>query len=366
MAEQPYETEDVLQTLLEKYPELLAGDEIAGTAGRWLLVGREVSLASEDEGSGRWSVDHLFLDQDAVPTIVEVKRSSDTRIRREVVGQMLDYAANAVVYWRLDRLRATFEARCENLGEEPAAVLAATLGIENEPDEYWERARTNLAAGRLRLVFVADDVPPELRRVVEYLNGQMQSTEVLAVEVKQYVDADGLHQTLVPRLVGQTEAARETKGTFSGREWDRASILQELAAHEDKRAVSVAERLFQWTDARGDLRYWFGKGQKDGSFQAGLDNGVAYLFPFALYSYGRVEIQFQWMLRRPPFDAIERRVELQQRLNAIPGVTIPDSSLAKRPSIPLAALHDDARLKAFTEAMDWAFAQATMANNATH
>ena len=28
------------------------------------------------------------------PTLVEVKRSSDTRIRREVVGQMLDYAAN--------------------------------------------------------------------------------------------------------------------------------------------------------------------------------------------------------------------------------------------------------------------------------
>jgi len=38
------------------------------------------------------------LDQDAIPTIVEVKRSTDTRIRREVVGQMLGYAANAVVY----------------------------------------------------------------------------------------------------------------------------------------------------------------------------------------------------------------------------------------------------------------------------
>jgi hypothetical protein len=31
------------------------------------------------------------LDQDAVPTLVEVKRSSDTRIRREVMGQMSDY-----------------------------------------------------------------------------------------------------------------------------------------------------------------------------------------------------------------------------------------------------------------------------------
>ena len=44
---------------------------------------------------GRWLVDRLFLDQDGVPTLVEVKRSSDTRIRREVVGQLLEYAANA-------------------------------------------------------------------------------------------------------------------------------------------------------------------------------------------------------------------------------------------------------------------------------
>ena len=47
-----------------------------------------------------------------MPTLVEVKRSDDTRIRREVVGQMLDYAANGVVYWPAERLRADFESRC--------------------------------------------------------------------------------------------------------------------------------------------------------------------------------------------------------------------------------------------------------------
>jgi len=31
----------------------------------------------------------------------------------EVVGQMLDYAANAVVYWPVERLRSYFEAGCE-------------------------------------------------------------------------------------------------------------------------------------------------------------------------------------------------------------------------------------------------------------
>jgi hypothetical protein len=109
MTEQEYASEDLLQKLLADYPNLLAGDQIDTTEPRrWLLVSREMPLASEEDGSGRWSVDHLFLHQDAISTIVEVKRSTDTRIRREVVGQMLDYAANAVVYWPVETLRSRF------------------------------------------------------------------------------------------------------------------------------------------------------------------------------------------------------------------------------------------------------------------
>src|SRR6185312_796656 len=57
-----------------------------------------------------WSLDHLFLDEEGVPMLVEVKRSTDTRIRREVVGQMLDYAANALSYWNVAAIKARFEA----------------------------------------------------------------------------------------------------------------------------------------------------------------------------------------------------------------------------------------------------------------
>src|SRR5207248_11699537 len=103
MTEQPYDTEAVLQELLASYPNLLAGDQMDEAAPRrWLLVSREMGVPAKEEGGDRWSLDHLFLDQDAIPTLIEVKRSSDTRIRREVVGQMLEYAANAVVYWDVE------------------------------------------------------------------------------------------------------------------------------------------------------------------------------------------------------------------------------------------------------------------------
>jgi len=64
MKEQAYPSEDLLQGLLAKYPNLLAGDQMDSAAPRrWLLISREASLPSEEGGSGRWSVDHLFLDK---------------------------------------------------------------------------------------------------------------------------------------------------------------------------------------------------------------------------------------------------------------------------------------------------------------
>lgn len=216
MLEHAYDSEAVLQELLAKHPSLLAGDQLSGTSPRrWLLVAREASLPAEQDGGGRWSVDHLFLDQDAVPTLVEVKRSTDTRIRREVVGQMLDYAANAVVYWPVERLRATFEASCAASGRDPDEVVLSVVGEGDTVEGFWENVNTNLRAGKVRLVFVADVLPPELRRVIEFLNVQMNPAEVLGVEVRQYV-GQGL-KTLVPRIVGQTAEAQQRKGRATGR-----------------------------------------------------------------------------------------------------------------------------------------------------
>jgi len=96
MQDSPYGSEAELQELLADHPGLLAG-EPSGRR-RYILVKREAGIPADENAADRWSLDHLFLDREGVPTLVEVKRSSDTRIRREVVGQMLDYAANAASF----------------------------------------------------------------------------------------------------------------------------------------------------------------------------------------------------------------------------------------------------------------------------
>src|SRR5262249_23864178 len=162
------------------------------------------------------------------PTPTEAKRSTDTRIRREVVGQMLDYAANGVLYWPVESLRARFEQECERKGLDPVKALEDTLGVAGGAGEVWLRVKANLQAGRVRLGLVSDTIPPELRRVVEFLNGQMDPAEVLAVEIKQFV-GQGL-KTLVPRVIGQTTEAERKKASPGApeRQWDEASLLADL------------------------------------------------------------------------------------------------------------------------------------------
>ncbi|MFN8497526.1 MAG: hypothetical protein U0641_06695 [Anaerolineae bacterium] len=350
MREQQYDSEDLLQKLLADYPGLLAGDQIdSANPRRWLLIKREAPVGPQDDAN-RWSIDHLFLDQDAVPTIVEVKRSTDSRIRREVVGQMLDYASNAVAHWPVEDIRIMFERRCERLELDPVEELAAFLGEAN-PSEFWLKAKINLQAGRIRMLFVADVIPAELRRIVEFLNEQMDPAEVLAVEIRQFT-GQGL-KTLIPQVIGQTSEAQQKKspGTPTTRQWNEASIFEKLRSEKGDEAALIARALLGWAYERG-LRIFWGKGPQMGSFfvQHGPPEDAYYTF--AVWTYATVEIQFQY-INKPPFDDLAWRGQLLDRLNKIPGITLTTDQLTKRPGIKFAVLKNPTALQQFLDVWDW-------------
>ncbi|MDQ2070798.1 hypothetical protein [Natronospira bacteriovora] len=214
-----YESEDLLQHLVECHPEILVGEQIdPDNPPRWLLIEREVGIPDRQGGSDRWAIDHLLLDQNGRPTFVEVKRSSDTRIRREVVGQMLDYAANAKVYWPEDRIRALAAEASGGL-EALELKLREFLSdgdeevVEPDTEAYWTAVERHLRNGEVRLLFVADSIPTELRRIIEFLNEHMPLVEVLGIEIRQY-EGQAV-RALVPRVIGQTEFARQQKSSTS-------------------------------------------------------------------------------------------------------------------------------------------------------
>ncbi len=364
MREQPYALEADLQELLAKHPNLLAGDQMnTMIPRRWILVAKEVPLPTEEGGRDRWSVDHLFLDQDAIPTIVEVKRDNDSRIRREVVGQMLDYAANAVMYWPIEAVRAWYETLCQKKAVDPTEYLRDSLGIDEDTDQFWNKAKTNLQAGKIRLVFVGNIIPGELRRIVEFLNGQMDPAEVLAVEVKQFVSTEG-PRTLIPRVIGQTVAAQQSKsgGTRANsnekRVWDDSSFFQLLEAQRGVEEAQAARSVYRRALDEGMNEGW-GTGPIMGSFVPMVRLLGKELRPCRMYTDGSMDIWFNTLMQWPPFDDEAKRLKLLDQLNAIPGVALPIAKISLRPAFRVTALANPASLDQFFQALTWCFEEIT-------
>ena len=250
MKEAAYKYEDDLQNLVAQHPELLSGEQMnPDNPRRWILVDREFPISDVEGGSERWSIDHLFIDQDAVLTLVETKLSRNSEIRRKIVGQMMEYAAHATQTLSSDRVRQVFEDRCEDKKLNPSELIGTLLQSDDEPDvdEFWERVDANLRLTRLRLLFVADGIPTELGRIVEFLNEQMPHTEVLAVEIKQFKGVTG--KTLVPRVIGRTASAVERKS----RKRSKKSVEQVLAEMPTDGARAAAQRLLDIAKANGAI-----------------------------------------------------------------------------------------------------------------
>ena len=257
MEEVPFAQEDELQELIANHPELLDGEQMRpGAPRRWILVAREQGVAETSDSAYRWALDHLIIDQDATPTLVEVKRGSNSEIRRTIVGQMLDYAAHGSQTLTADQLRQAFEARSRAREQDPDEELRVLLGERSDgagswKDDFWQGVATNLAAKRLRLLFVADKIPDELTRVVEFLNEQMPNIEVLAVEIKQF--RGKTTQTLVPRVLGRTAATSSRSAAGPRSRITRQEFQDDF---DDAEQRAAASRLLDVADGSGAAFNW--------------------------------------------------------------------------------------------------------------
>ena len=286
MEETAYENEDILQVLLARYPDLLPGDQITQeNPRRWLLVKREMEVPGEEGEGGRFSLDHLFLDQDGIPTFVECKRASDTRTRREVVAQMLDYAANGTEYWSIDQLRQAAAETASHRGKSLDDEITQLLADKNEIDieGYWTWVEENLRKGKVRLIFVADETRRELRRLVEFLNEKMTDVVVLAVEVRQFL-GEG-KKALVPRVIGLTEAARVAKLPEGGRK--RPITQDEFLSRCLPSAAEFFQRVLNLAAEKKHRIYWGVSGISIGIYlpKQAQHASFAYCFPPATFQF---------------------------------------------------------------------------------
>lgn len=155
-----YAAEAELQHILAEHPELIPG-----------VTADAVTCREFQSAAG--PADVVVVDFDRQVTLVECKLAGNPQTRREIVGQMFDYASRL---WKMDI--EDFDARWQ----------ARNGKSFFQPDDNGALLRDavarNLEQGRFWMVLAVDAINEPLKRTVEYLNAMSgPETSIVAVEI---------------------------------------------------------------------------------------------------------------------------------------------------------------------------------------
>jgi hypothetical protein len=172
--------------------------------------------------------------------------------------------------------------------------------------------------------------------------------------------AEALINTLIPWLeillgtevvIGIDEHTAPEGGEVRSGNWTEEQWLQAIEQNHPSSGAAMTALLAHWHAIGRRMEFGAGKTQA-GAFACIDAQGTSYWL-LSVYSKTAVEINFQWLARRPITDAIEVRRELAARLNRIPGITVDDEQLERRPSFPIAVLVDESTRAQVLEVEAW-------------
>ncbi len=155
-----FENECALQQRIAASPEMLP------LSGQPFLAAafREVGL-----GGGR--ADVLAFEDNGRPCVIEVKLKKSSEAKRAVVAQALTYAADLRGIEVENLEKETLKEQLK--GKRLVDFVRESESVDEENfDEgaFYENLHKNLAAGSFRIVIVLDDAPPQLVRLIGYLD----------------------------------------------------------------------------------------------------------------------------------------------------------------------------------------------------
>lgn len=180
-----YETE--LQDLVHRQPEIVLSGipeispDYCSDVPTPLSLGRELPLASGP-------IDNLFIDANAILTFVECKRHGDSRLKREVYAQAINYASdlqNMLLHFNgvefLDQLFALLSKAQDSKFHSFAELCSA---LENDPvlvgkditdwrNQFKDRLEFNIKRGIFRIVILCG-ASPESRFSAQMVRNLMQ------------------------------------------------------------------------------------------------------------------------------------------------------------------------------------------------
>lgn len=289
-----YTDEAHLQNILLAHPWLIPG------------VSRAAQVCIELQ-SGVGPSDVVAVDLVNGLTLVECKLASNREIRREIIGQVLDYASR---FWRMSV--QDFDARwISRTGH-------SLFAHEGDSTELWSRLERSLSSGEFRIILAVDEINDDLRRIVEYLN-HVTEPSVAVIAVVYARSQDGNIEILSRQIFGEELARAKFQQAREVRErWTESQFLSWIDENDPE--ISEKARIVIEALASEGFELSGGKAQTPSlNFQLNVF-GAGSRWPVILYTQGKgtsIELRFEDL---KSFPEIAERFLLA--VESVPGVII--------------------------------------------
>jgi hypothetical protein len=310
------------------------------------------------EEFGEWQdsrrrIDLLGIDKDANLVVIELKRNEDGE---EMELQAIRYAAmvSTMTFDKAAEVYTNYLARISS----PASAQESLLAFLG-----WEEPNEDQFAQDVKIVLVSADFSKEVTTAVMWLNER--SLDIRCVRIKPYRDA-GKVLVDVQQIIPLPEAAeyqikirekerkeRQDRVSQSVREYiSEEEFVSECEEKCKPPERDIAKQLIAWAHRNG-LHDCFRRGKKGAVCIPIVEHGTVRYYPFSLRSNGDISIQIRWLKDRVPFNDLQMRTELLQRLRSIPDLRETNMALEGYPGFNLTNLADPSVLESFISTLNW-------------
>lgn len=302
-----YEGEKELQALLAESPSLISIQDVREGASPLVVAVREFPLPLTN------SLDLLAFSANGDMTLIECKLASNPQIKREVIGQALEYGGQL---WQMsyEDLDAKIRIRA---GKPLAELMREALGETIWDEEaFRENVESALSEGSFILMIIVDQVTDELSRIIHFVNNcGRPAFSFAALEMRRFQSETT--EMLVPRVIGDARTFENPAHISARRRWTTEMFFEDAGRKLEKEQIGIVKKLYEFTRQNASEAR-MGTGAASGSFTFILLRNNNSGSIFSVFSNGDFTINFGYM------DKICNRQEIKTFRNQL--ATIPSFS----------------------------------------
>ena len=269
-------------------------------------------------------LDLLALDRNGNLVLIENKLDDSGR---DVTWQALKYAAYCSTL-TTDEIVGIYQEYLKMLGDDCDAKEKIETFIDFN---HFDDAKLN--KNNLRIILVAANFRKEVTATVMWLMKYgidlkcikvvpYQHNNMVFMSTEQIIPVPDAEEYMI-----RLNAKEKQESTFEA--WTDDRFMHAVRSQLGKEAYDVYLDFYNRMKNVANFIDW-GKGIKHGGFIP-VHRGKASHWIFEFWTDGKIQILFQYL--KPPFDELEMRKELRDRIVAITNEDIPDERLWGRPSI---------------------------------